>query len=77
MIKITPRQEHDMLLSSANRYDEEGDTERARMSRDDAYDIAVQEGWEGPDGPVDVDPSPDCRCEMCPQGGPYTCISED
>jgi len=20
------------------------------------------------------DPSPDCRCETCPQGGPYTCI---
>lgn len=25
----------------------------------------------------DVDPSPDCRCETCPQGGPYTCISAD
>ncbi len=25
----------------------------------------------------DVDPSPDCRCETCPQGGPYTCISTD
>lgn len=25
----------------------------------------------------DIDPSPDCRCETCPQGGPYTCISTD
>ena len=25
----------------------------------------------------DVDPSPDCRCETCPMGGPYTCISTD
>lgn len=25
----------------------------------------------------DDDPSPDCRCEECPNGGPYTCISED
>jgi hypothetical protein len=23
------------------------------------------------------DPSPDCRCEECPPGGPFTCISED
>lgn len=25
----------------------------------------------------DDDPSPMCRCEECPSGGPYTCISED
>lgn len=25
----------------------------------------------------DEDPSPMCRCEECPMGGPYTCVSED
>lgn len=25
----------------------------------------------------DDDPSPMCRCEECPMGGPYTCVSED
>ncbi len=25
----------------------------------------------------DYDPSPECNCETCPRGGPYTCIRHD
>lgn len=28
-------------------------------------------------GQEDADPSPNCRCETCPMGGPYTCVSKD
>lgn len=43
----------------------------------DALVEADESDKPSPEDAEDIDPTPDCRCETCPPGGPYTCISTD
>ncbi len=54
------------------------DVQHARLiASADPFQNEGEPCWQKPAETEDDDPSPLCRCEMCPSQGPFTCISRD